>query len=163
MKKTAVRSISFVALLTVVSKALGMLRDILQARAFGTGAQMDAYTSASNFTVYIFSVCAYALCIAAVAVVGSKLPLGRERAEQTANSLSSLCLTVSCAIAAIAALLGGLGVFGSELSWYIAVLSLSLPVIVATYMFMAYFQVLGHYSLQGSLSLLYNIALCIVL
>ncbi len=163
MKKTAVRSISLVALLTVVSKALGMLRDILQARAFGTGAQMDAYTSASNFTVYIFSVCAYALCIAAVAVVGSKLPLGRDRAEQAANSLSSLCLTVSCAIAAIAALSGGLGVFGSELSWYIAVLSLSLPVIVATYMFMAYFQVLGHYSVQGSLSLLYNIVLCILL
>ena len=87
MKKTAVRSISFVALLTVVSKALGMLRDILQARAFGTGAQMDAYLSANNFTVYIFSACAYALCIAAVAVVGSKLPAGRERAEQTANSL----------------------------------------------------------------------------
>ena len=63
MKKTAVRSISFVALLTVVSKALGMLRDILQARAFGTGAQMDAYLSANNFTVYIFSACAYALCI----------------------------------------------------------------------------------------------------
>ena len=163
MQKTAVRSISLVALLTVTAKALGMLRDILQARAFGAGAQMDAYTSASNFTVYIFSACAYALCIAAVAVVGRKLPCGRPAAQAAADRLISVCLCAACAVAAVLVLLGAFGVFGSALSPYMVILSLSLPVIVLTYMFMAYFQVLGHYSVQGSLSLLYNIALCLVL
>ena len=163
MKKTAVRSISLVALLTVTAKALGMLRDILQARAFGAGAQMDAYTSASNFTVYIFSACAYALCIAAVAVVGRKLPQGKHAAENCANTLVSVCLTAACAATAVLVLLGVLGVFGGTLSLYMVILSLSLPVIVLTYMFMAYFQVLGHYSVQGCLSLLYNIVLCFVL
>lgn len=163
MKKNALSAISFVALLTILAKALGMLRDILQARAFGASAEMDAYTSASNFTVYIFSALAYALCIAAVAVLGRKLLLGRKQTEECANGLISLCLIISVILTATLVLLGITGVFGAEMSWYICILSMSMPVIVLTYMFMAFFQSLGHYSIQGSLSLLYNIVLCFVL
>ncbi len=40
---------------------------------------------------------------------------------------------------------------------------LSLPIITLTYLLLALFQTMGHFTLQGRLSLLYNLALCAVL
>lgn len=167
MKKSALRAISWVALLTLVAKGLGMVRDILQARAFGTTAEVDLFTAANNSTIYLFTTAAYALCLAAVPIFAQKLAKDRAQAFRTADNLLSVTLLVSLAVTAVVLLLGASGLLGHatgnsghSFRWYVTVMALTLPLIVVTYLLMALFQAMGHYSLQGSLSLLYNVALC---
>lgn len=170
MKKSALRAISWVALLTLAAKGLGMVRDILQARAFGTTAEVDLFTAANNSTIYLFTTAAYALCLAAVPIFAQKLAKDREQAFRAADNLLSVTLLASLAVTALMLLAGagGLlgqaaGVSGHAFGWYACVMALTLPLITATYLLMALFQAMGHYSLQGSLSLLYNVALCLLL
>ena len=151
MKKSALRAISWVALLTLIAKGLGMARDILQARAFVTTA-------------------AYALCLAAVPIFAPKLAKDREQAFRAADNLLSVSLLASFAVTALTLLAGATGLLGQAVGasghafrWYVSVMALTLPLIVLTYLLMALFQAMGHYSLQGSLSLLYNISLCVLL
>lgn len=169
MKKSALRAISWVALLTLASKGLGMVRDILQARAFGATAEVDLFTTANNATIYLFTTAAYALCLAAVPIFSRKLAEDRDQALRAADNLLSVSLLASLAVTALlllgAAVLPGQAADapGRGLRWYVCVMALTLPLIVLTYLLMALFQSMGHYSLQGSLSLLYNIALCALL
>lgn len=170
MKKSALRAISWVALLTLAAKGLGMVRDILQARAFGTTAEVDLFTAANNATIYLFTTAAYALCLAAVPIFAQKLAVGRKEAFRAADNLLSVSLLASFAVTALMLLAGATGLLGQAVGesgrafrWYVSVMALTLPLIVLTYLLMALFQSMGHYSLQGSLSLLYNIALCALL
>ena len=87
MKKSALRAISWVALLTLISKGLGMVRDILQARAFGTTAEVDLFTAANNATIYLFTTAAYALCLAAVPIFAQRLAKDREEAFRAADKI----------------------------------------------------------------------------
>lgn len=170
MKRNVLHAISLVAILTLIAKGLGMVRDILQARAFGATFEVDLFTAANNCTIYLFTTAAYALCLAAVPIFAGKLAKSREEAVHSANNiitittLFSVLVTVLMLIAVNLGLLGsGVGESGYHFEWYASVMSVTLPVIVLTYLFMALFQAMGHYSLQGSLSLLYNIVLCGVL
>ena len=170
MKKTLFSAISWVALLTMLAKGLGMLRDILQARAFGTTAQVDQFTAANNGTIYLFTTAAYALCLAAVPILSQKLTHSREEAFQTANTLITLNGLLSLVVTAGMLCCIALGVLDpsstadpQSFRGYAAVMAVTLPLIVTTYLLMALFQAMGHYSLQGSLSLLFNLALCGVL
>lgn len=170
MKKSALRAISWVALLTLIAKGLGMARDILQARAFGTTAEVDLFTAANNSTIYLFTTAAYALCLAAVPIFAQKLAKDREQAFRAADNLLSVSLLASFAVTALTLLAGATGLLGQAVGasghafrWYVSVMALTLPLIVLTYLLMALFQAMGHYSLQGSLSLLYNISLCVLL
>lgn len=167
MKKSALRAISWVALLTLAAKGLGMLRDILQARAFGTTAEVDLFTSANNCTIYLYTTAAYALCLAAVPIFSRALTRDRDEAMRTADNLLTVTLLAGCAVTALMLTAGAAGLLGSAAAggghafrWYASVMALTLPLIAATYLLMALFQAMGHYSLQGSLSLLYNVALC---
>lgn len=45
------------------------MREALQAGVFGTQTAFDLYTISYNYTIYIFTTVAYALCIAAVPVI----------------------------------------------------------------------------------------------
>ena len=58
--------IGTVTVITLFAKLLGIVRESLQARAFGTQIAADLYTTANNNTIYLFTTAAYALCIAAV-------------------------------------------------------------------------------------------------
>lgn len=170
MKKTLLNAISLVAILTLIAKGLGMLRDILQARAFGTTAEVDLFTSANNCTVYLFTTAAYALCLAAVPIFAGKLAKSKRDAMHSANNIITVTTLLSIAVCIVMVLLSVLGVFGRgvgesgySFGWYAAVMSLTLPIIVVTYLLMALFQAMDHYSLQGSLSLLYNVVVCGIL
>ena len=144
MKKSALRAISWVALLTLVAKGLGMVRDILQARAFGTTAEVDLFTAANNSTIYLFTTAAYALCLAAVPIFAQKLAKDRAQAFRTADNLLSVTLLVSLAVTAVVLLLGASGLLGHatgnsghSFRWYVTVMALTLPLIVVTYLLMA--------------------------
>ena len=171
MKKNVFRAISLVAVFTLIAKGLGMVRDILQARAFGTDSlDIDLFTVANNSTIYLFTTAAYALCLAAIPIFSQKQAKNKESAVKCANNLISITLLVSVVVTAILmlaiyfGLLGsGVGESGMDFRWYAGVMTLALPLIVLTYLLMALFQSMGHYSLQGSLSLLYNVGICGIL
>ncbi|MBQ7936243.1 MAG: hypothetical protein IJ333_07860, partial [Clostridia bacterium] len=84
MKKNALHAISLVAILTLIAKGLGMVRDILQARAFGTTTvDIDLFTTANNSTVYLFTTAAYALCLAAIPIFSQKHSQSKREAIDT--------------------------------------------------------------------------------
>ena len=62
--KSGVRTagaISFVFLLTLFAKLLGVVREMMQANIFGTGIDADLYTASYNSTLYLFTTMCYAL------------------------------------------------------------------------------------------------------
>ena len=156
--------IGSVAMVTLMAKLLGFVREALQARTFGTEQIVDVYTAAYNSTDYLFTTIGYALCIAAIPIITQKLRVNRAEGFAAANNI--ICVTVGFSLLVMVAglifpystLIYG-QVDAVSLAWFSRVLMLTLPVVVATYLFLALLQSLEHYMLQGSLSLPYNIFL----
>ena len=168
-----VRAIGFVTVVTLAAKVMGVVREALQANAFGTTPQFDLYSTAYNHSIYLFTTLAYALCVAAVPIITKKLAEGREPAERVAGNLISVCLVLSFLLCGAGFLLirfaplgRWLSVDGEDLGkllTYLRICLLTLPLIVLIYLMVSVFQSMGHYSLQGSMSLPYNLALILFL
>lgn len=166
-----IRAITGVTVLMLFTKVLAMLRNIIQARVFGAGADMDLFTLANNYTVALFTTVAYALCVAAVPLFSRQLVKGKGQAFGMANRLLTLSLLISVGLCAVLLGLNLIGVIpalvGAEGAFLFrqcfACLLITLPIILATYLLVALFQAMEHYSIQASLSLLYNVVLCAVL
>ena len=77
--KRTLRTIGLVVAVTLLTKILGIVREALQAGVFGTQTAFDLYTISYNYTIYIFTTVAYALCIAAVPVISRHLAEDRTR------------------------------------------------------------------------------------
>ena len=165
--------ISAVALVTLLAKVLGIIREALQARAFGTQAAADLYTIANNNTIYLFTTAAYALCVAAVPILTPRLRRDRKEGYSAANNLITITVLLSLVVTALgiaatftpwaASLWDGGQEDALRLASYLRVMMLTLPVIVLTYLLVALFQSQEHFVLQGSMSLPYNIALILFL
>ena len=162
--------IGTVTMITLFAKLLGIVRESLQARAFGTQIAADLYTTANNSTVYLFTTAAYALCIAAVPILTPRLRRNRKEGYDAASNLITISVLLSAAVAAVwigatfvpvlaDSLWEGGGQESAQLAGYMRVMILTLPVIVLTYLLVALFQSLEHFVLQGSMSIPYNLAL----
>ena len=172
-RNQTVNVISTVALVTLFAKLLGIVRESLQARAFGSQAAADLYTTANNTTIYLFTTVAYALCIAAVPILTPRLR--RDRREGCAAACNLITITVLLSVLAAAgwiaatftpwvgSLWEGSAQETAQLASYIRIMALTLPVIVLTYLLVAFFQSLEHFVLQGSMSIPYNLALILFL
>ena len=166
-----IRAITGVTVLMLFTKVLAMLRNIIQARVYGAGADMDLFTLANNYTVALFTTVAYALCVAAVPLFSRQLAKGKDNAFRMANKLLSLGLLVSVGLCAVLLGLNLVGVIpvlvGAEgallFRQCFACMLITLPIILVTYLLVALFQAMEHYSIQASLSLLYNVVLCAIL
>ena len=167
-----VRAITGVTCVMVLAKALAMLRNILQARVFGAGPEVDLFTQANNYSISLFTTVCYALCVAAIPIFTQKLLKSREEGFRAADRLISNTLLLSLGLMALllaatatGAAEGLLGVTdaGGLFRFCFAVLLPALPIITLTYLLLALFQSMGHFTLQGSLSLLYSVVLCGVL
>jgi putative peptidoglycan lipid II flippase len=167
-----VRAITGVTVVMLGAKALAMLRNILQARVFGAGADVDLFTQANNYTISLFATVCYAFCVAAVPIFTQKMLKSREECYRTADRLISNTMILSLglmglmyagnAFGLVEKLLGvseGVQLFRT----LFAVLLPALPIITLTYLLLALFQSMGHYTLHASLSLLYSMVLCGVL
>ena len=107
--------------------------------------------------------------MAAVPIISKKLAQGRESALKAAGNL--ICVALGFALL----LTGGLSLLlqtapvdrwlgvaagqSATLRLYLQICVLTLPLIVLIYLLVAVFQSMEHYTLQGSLSLPYNLAL----
>lgn len=162
--------IGAVTLVTLFAKLLGIVRESLQARAFGTQIAADLYTTANNNTIYLFTTAAYALCIAAVPILTPRLRRNKEEGYTAASNLITISVLLSAIAAAVwialtfvptvaNSLWEGSAQESAQLAGYMRVMILTLPVIVLTYLLVALFQSLEHFVLQGSMSIPYNLAL----
>ncbi len=166
-----IHAISVVTLVTLFAKLLGIVRESLQARAFGTLAAADLYSTANNSTIYLFTTAAYALCIAAVPILTPRLRRNRREGYTAASNLMTISVLLSAIVAAV--WIGATfvlpvgsqweGAEALQLAGYMRVMILTLPVIVLTYLLVALFQSLEHFVLQGSMSIPYNLALIVFL
>lgn len=162
--------IGTVTMVTLFAKLLGIVRESLQARAFGTQIAADLYTTANNNTIYLFTTAAYALCIAAVPILTPRLRRNRKEGYDAASNLITISVLLSAVVAVVwvgatfipafaDSLWEGGGQESAQLAGYMRVMILTLPVIVLTYLLVALFQSLEHFVLQGSMSIPYNLAL----
>ena len=168
-KKHTLRDIGLVLAVTLLTKILGVAREALQARAFGTELAFDLYSISYNHTIYIFTTVAYALCVAAVPIISKRLAESRESAYRTAGNLITVSVCASLILTALLFLLSRFAPIGHwfgvaaqnvpVLRGYLQMCLATLPLIVLIYLLVAVFQSMDHYTLQGSLSLPYNILL----
>ena len=168
-----VHLISGVTLVTLFAKLLGIVRESQQARTFGTLAAAELYTTANNTTIYLYTTVAYALCVAAVPILTQRLRRDRREGYAAAGNLITITVLLSLLAAGgwiaftftpwMGALWEGSAQEAAQLAVYMRVMALTLPVIVLTYLLVALFQSLGHFMLQGSMSIPYNLALIIFL
>ena len=172
-RNRTLRDIGLVLGVTLLTKVLGVAREALQARAFGTELVFDLYSISYNHTIYIFTTVAYALCVAAVPIIAKRLAESKESAYRTAGNLITVSVTASLLLTAILILLVRLAPVGqwlgvadqnvNTLRSYLTICLSTLPLIVLIYLLVAVFQSMDHYTLQGSLSLPYNILLIVFL
>lgn len=176
-EKSGVRTagaIGLVFLLTLVAKLLGIVREMLQAHYFGIGIDADLYTASYNSTIYLFTTVCYALCIAAVPILTKEFTRDRERGFRAANNLVTLTLLISAGVVGLWQLWASTPLVGAiwknaaaadlpRLVSYIRIMSLSLPVVAMAYLMVALFQATDHYTLQGSMSIPYNLFLAVFL
>ena len=174
--KSGVRTagaISFVFLLTLFAKLLGVVREMMQANIFGTGIDADLYTASYNSTLYLFTTMCYALCIAAVPILTKEFAADRKRGEKAANNLMTITLLGSLAAVVLWQIFASTPLVGTiwdldaaelpRLASYIRIMACALPVVAAAYLNVAIFQATDHYELQGSMSIPYNAFLAIFL
>ena len=172
-RKHTLRDIGLVLVVTLLTKILGVAREALQAHAFGTELSFDLYSISYNHTIYIFTTVAYALCVAAVPIISKRLAESRESAYRTAGNLITVSVAASLLLTAVLFLLAKFAPVGQwfgvtaqnvpVLRNYLQMCLATLPLIVLIYLLVAVFQSMDHYSLQGSLSLPYNILLIVFL
>ena len=100
--KRTLRTIGLVVAVTLLTKILGIVREALQAGVFGTQTVFDLYTISYNYTIYIFTTVAYALCIAAVPVISRHLAEDRNKAFAVAGNLICVSVLVSALVVGLA-------------------------------------------------------------
>lgn len=102
--KRTLRTIGLVVAVTLLTKILGIVREALQAGVFGTQTAFDLYTISYNYTIYIFTTVAYALCIAAVPVISRHLAEDRNKAFAVAGNLICVSVLVSALVVGLASI-----------------------------------------------------------
>lgn len=172
-RKHTLRDIGLVLGVTLLTKILGVAREALQARAFGTELAFDLYSISYNHTIYIFTTVAYALCVAAVPIISKRLAESRESAYRTAGNLITVSVVFSLILTGLLFILSKFAPIGnwfgiapqhvSVFQNYLQMCLATMPLIVLIYLLVAVFQSMDHYTLQGSLSLPYNILLIVFL
>ncbi|NLO49417.1 MAG: hypothetical protein GX111_14085 [Clostridiales bacterium] len=156
--------ISIALLVTVIAKALGMAREMAQARMFGASPEMDAFSLASSSTVVLFTTLAYALCIAAIPILSG---LSEEESFRASDNLLLITLSGSAVLTVIFTILNAKGVLPTLAGGTVLYKNLAsyliplLPLITVIYMLLSLLQARGHYAIQGALSLPYNLVIII--
>lgn len=91
------------AIITVLSKLFGLLRDILVASAYGTSTEAIAYSTASNLPITVFEFVIGGVITAAFIPVFNELLVKKTKADAFAyaNSYINLILLISVAVALI--------------------------------------------------------------
>lgn len=156
---------------TLLAKALGMLRDILLAEHFGTSMDAVAYEAASRLPITLFDFALGGVVTAAFIPIFNERMVkeGRERAFAFANRYFNLILTVTMAIAVLGIIFSGplVSFLAPEIDGATKALAASLsrvmfPMIVFTgvaYCYVGILQSFEKYTLPAIMSLVSNLVM----
>ncbi|MCK9478140.1 MAG: murein biosynthesis integral membrane protein MurJ [Firmicutes bacterium] len=171
----AVRTVGFIAFATFLSKAMGMMRDVILAHEYGTSALLDAYMAASRIPVLFFDFTLGAAIVSTfIPVFNSYLRRDEKvHANDFANSFINLVLAVSAFFAIVGMVFSGfiVGVtapgFSPEIQDITSkLLIIMLPSIVFTtlaYSMVGILQSNGEYNIPAIISLVSNTVVIIYL
>lgn len=160
---------ALMAIIVVMSKSLGLLRDILVARAYGTTEMAQAYDIASRLPIMIFDFIIGGVVTAAFIPVFSSLLVkkGKDDAMKFANSYVNLILLVTALIAVVGVifspyLVGFLAPEASEnvLSAAAGLSRIMFPMVIFTglaFSFVGILQSLGEFRIPALISLVSNL------
>lgn len=89
-KSKILKSVSLIALLTLISRILGLLRDVITASKFGTSSELDMFFAASNIPMILFMAIGTAISTTLIPLYNEKLIKGKEEANTFANNVLNL-------------------------------------------------------------------------
>lgn len=92
-KAKIVRNVSIIAIFTLISRVLGLLRDVVTASKFGTGKDLDTFFAASNIPMILFMAVGTAIATTLIPLYSERLREGRDEANDfVSNVLNTFIL-----------------------------------------------------------------------
>ena len=101
--RTAAQTAFFMAILTLISKLLGFIREMVLAGFYGTSYVTDAYVLATNIPNMIFAGIFAAIATAYMPLLSDKI---EKSGQQEANRFTSQIINIMLVVSAISSLLG---------------------------------------------------------
>lgn len=175
MKKSIVKTLSTVFILTAIAKVLGLLRDVVFAKVYGTGIEATAYFAALKIPTQIVDI------VLSSAITSTFIPVFNEVLQKDgkdkANSFASNFINV---VACISTLISVLGIIfapalvklfagGFDETTYTLTVNLvriTFPMIIFTalaFSFVGFLQSYGEYNIPASISGISNLAVILFL
>ncbi|MBQ9267876.1 MAG: murein biosynthesis integral membrane protein MurJ [Clostridia bacterium] len=175
MKKNIVKTFSLVFVITAISKCLGLLRDIVFAKYYGTGYVSDAFFAATRIPTQLVDI------ILSSAIVSTFVPIfnqilqkdGREKANHFANNFVNIVALISSAIAILGILFAPqvvhllAGGFDAEtFNLTVELIRITFPMIIFTaiaYSLVGLLQSYGEFNIPAAISAVSNLVIIIFL
>lgn len=175
MKKNIFKTFSLIFIITVISKFLGLFRDIVFAKYYGTGYVANAFFASIRIPTQLVDI------ILSSAIVSTFVPIfnqvlqkdGKERANKFANNFVNIVALISTGIAIIGilfapqivnALAGGFDAQTFELT--VELIKITFPMIIFTaiaYSLVGFLQSYGQFNIPAMISAVSNLVIIIFL
>ena len=175
MKKNIFKTFSLIFIITVISKFLGLFRDIVFAKYYGTGYVASAFFAAIRIPTQLVDI------ILSSAIVSTFVPIfnqvlqkdGKDKANKFANNFVNIVALISTAIAIIGiifapqivkALAGGFDTQTFNLT--VELIKITFPMIIFTaiaYSLVGFLQSYGQFNIPAMISAVSNLVIIIFL
>lgn len=166
-KSKVIKSVGLIAVLTLISRALGLFRDVITASKFGTTSQLDMFTAASNIPNILFMTIGTAIVTTFIPLYNRKRSESKDEAVKfTSNVLNffilvTLIISIVCIIfiKPISAILNP-GFKGSKLDGTAMLSIILIPTLIFNaiiYIFNGFLQSENNFSIPALISLPLNI------
>lgn len=96
-----IKSVSIIAVLTLCTRFLGLLRDVIIASKFGADSKLDTYFAASNLPMILFMTIGTAIATTLIPLYNDKLNEGRDEAYKFINNVLNFFVVATLIIAII--------------------------------------------------------------
>ena len=175
MKKSIVKTLSTVFIITAVAKVLGLLRDVVFANVYGTSIEATAYFAALKIPTQIVDI------VLSSAITSTFIPVfnevfqkeGKDKANHfasnfinTVSMIATLLSIIGIIFAPILVKLFASGFEGYTLELTINLVRITFPMIIFTAMafsFVGFLQSYGEFNVPASISGISNLAVIVFL
>ncbi len=157
----------------LLSKVLGMVRNMLLAQHYGVSAMTDAFNAASSLPLNLFDITLSAAIVSAfVPVFNDKLAnSSREEADRFGSNFFNIISLIAAAIAALGMIfpkfalkLVASGLSGEALSYAVVLIRIIMPVVfiaAGVYVFVGILQSYGEFTGPALISLISNLVMVV--
>lgn len=175
MKKNIFKTFSLVFIITVISKALGLLRDIVFAKYYGTGFISDAFFAATRIPTQLVDI------ILSSAIVSTFIPIfneilqkdGKEKANSFANNFVNFVGIIATAISIIGIVFApqvvnilASGFDTQTFNLTVELIRITFPMVIFTaiaYSFVGLLQSYGQFNIPAAISAVSNLVIIVFL